>query len=143
MPWKKLVARQDRLRIYRLSLDLTRSMHDSLFGGGDHFGSTVDAIFVACCVGIGHAESRPMGAQKIAHYLGMPRTTVMRKLENLIAIGAIERSGNNYYISESRMAILDHIARAKVAIVSTAKEIMAEEEAVKARGKSKTDGKKA
>lgn len=133
MPWRKLVRRDDRLRISRLTLDLVRAMHSSLYDGRAHLGTKVDTLFVACCVGIGHAENRPMTAAKISHFLDMPRTTVLRKLDELMDIGAVERSGNNYYIAPARQDVVDHIGRANVAIVSTAKEIMAAEQAIKER----------
>lgn len=125
MPYRKLAHRKERLRVYRLTLELTKIMHYSIYDGMN-FGATVDGLFVGCCVGIGHAESRPMTATKIAHYLNMSRTTVLRKLDELIELGAIERIGHYYVVSERRMGRVDWLNRSNVTIASFAKEIIAE-----------------
>ena len=125
MPWKKLPQRKARRRIYSLALELARVMQVETFDGLS-FGATIDAVFVACCVGLGHAEDRPMTATKISHYLNMPRTTVLRKLDELMQMGVGSRAGYHYLISEEHQAHSEWIARCNVAIISYAKEIAAE-----------------
>ena len=44
----------------------------------------------------------PMNATKIAHYVGLPRSTVVRKLKEFVRVGAITRHGNVYLLSEER-----------------------------------------
>lgn len=126
MPWRKLAHRRERARVYKLMLELSRVMHESAFNGAS-FGSTIDAVFVGCCVGLGHAEDRPMTATKIAHYLNMPRTTVLRKLDELIEANVVRRVGNFYLVAEERFDQVDWLQRCTVAIVSHAKEIMEDE----------------
>jgi len=53
---------------------------------------------VSSTVMIGHMEGKPMTASKIAHYLALPRTTVLRKLEILTEVGVIERRRRVYYV---------------------------------------------
>jgi biotin operon repressor len=47
---------------------------------------------------IGHAEGRPNNASKLAHYLGIPRTNVKRRLAKLERDGIIERHGNEFVL---------------------------------------------
>jgi len=65
-------------------------------------------LIVYGAVLIGHAEGRPMNASKLSHYLGVPRTTVLRKLDELIAKNMVERRENFYFVSEHRA---DHPGR--------------------------------
>jgi CRP-like cAMP-binding protein len=126
MPWRKLAHRRERARVYKLMLEMARVMQESAFDGLS-FGSTIDAVFVGCCVGLGHAEDRPMTATKISHYLNMPRTTVLRKLDELIAVNAVKRVGNFYLVADERHSRVQWLARCNVAIVSYAKEIAQDE----------------
>jgi hypothetical protein len=123
MAYKKLVMRRDRLRINRLMLDLARCFYDIGYGE-NNFGGIIDNMFVGACVAIGHAEGRPMNATKVAHYLDMPRTTVLRKLEELVELGLLERTGTYYYISEQRMnAGADRLLRANQLIIAAYKDL--------------------
>lgn len=99
MPYQKLARRSERLRNARLALDLARVVNDSIYGN-QPFGHHMDGVFILMCVVIGHAENRLMNVSKIAHYLGMTRQTVTRRLEELIALQVIERGGQYYYIDQ-------------------------------------------
>jgi DNA-binding IclR family transcriptional regulator len=46
-------------------------------------------IILFCAVLIGHAEGRPMTAGKIAAYVGMPRPTAVRRLQEMMGKGII------------------------------------------------------
>jgi DNA-binding IclR family transcriptional regulator len=61
-------------------------------------------LLVACAVVVGHAERRPMNATKISLYVDLPRTTVLRKLEQLIEHGVVVKHGLNYCIAPERAA---------------------------------------
>jgi DNA-binding IclR family transcriptional regulator len=76
-----------------------------------NFGSTIDGLFVSACVVMGHAENRPMTATKIAHYLRMPRTTVLRKLDELEKLNMIERRGTVFVIPAKRGSTSSHVER--------------------------------
>ena len=52
-----------------------------------------------------------MTATKIAHYLRMPRTTVLRKLDELEKLNMIERRGTVFVIPTKRAATSNHIER--------------------------------
>ncbi|WP_407667418.1 helix-turn-helix domain-containing protein [Microvirga lotononidis] len=49
-----------------------------------------DRLLVLSAVALGAIEGRPFRVQKLAEYLGMPRTSVLRRLEELGEEGWIE-----------------------------------------------------
>jgi hypothetical protein len=59
--------------------------------GTDNFGQYADDVMLCAAVWIGHAESRPMTAAKIAAYIGMPRPSVVRKLAGLQKRGIVQQ----------------------------------------------------
>jgi len=59
---------------------------------------------VARAVWIGTLRGTPMNAEKIAHTIGMPRTTVLRKLDYLIKLGYIRQEGTVYYVADKVLA---------------------------------------
>jgi DNA-binding IclR family transcriptional regulator len=74
-------------------------MVDSVFGKKppDH-----SLLLIGSAIMVGHAENRPMNATNISHYVGLPRSTVMRKLKEFLRTGVIARHGNVYLLSEER-----------------------------------------
>jgi CRP-like cAMP-binding protein len=105
----KVPRRDERLVICRLLVSMTKELHASVYGDDCNFGAHLEALFVGLAVLIGHGERKPMNATKVALYLGMPRPTVLRKLEEFIQLGIIVRRGNYYFISPTRMANDDHV----------------------------------
>ena len=59
---------------------------------------------VARAVWIGTLRGTPMSAEKIAYTIGMPRTTVLRKLDYLIKLGYIRQEGTVYYVADKVLA---------------------------------------
>jgi len=94
-----IMHRLERLALARAYIALTRVMVDSVFGKKpvDH-----SLLLIGCAIMVGHAENRPMNATKIAHYIGLPRSTVIRKLKEFLRAGVIARHGNVYLLSEKR-----------------------------------------
>jgi len=107
----QLHGHHNRLHVARLLVELGKLLQESVYGSQANFGSTIDGLFVSACVLIGHAENRPMSASKIAHYLRMPRTTVLRKLDELEKLNMIERRGTVFVIPAKRSSSSDHIER--------------------------------
>ena len=70
------------------------------------YGITRQTVLPFAAVVIGQAERRPMTAQKIAHYVGAPRTTVIRRLRRLVELGAIARRGTRYYVTTERLNVI-------------------------------------
>jgi CRP-like cAMP-binding protein len=91
--------RLERLALARAYISLTRVMVASVFGkkAADH-----SLLLIGSAIMVGHAEDRPMNATKIAHYVGLPRSTVIRKLNEFLRSGVITRRGNVYLLSEER-----------------------------------------
>lgn len=111
-----LAFRDERLLIARFVISLLQDLHTSLFPSrSGSVGRDVDAVLVACCVTIGHAENRPMNASKVAHVLGMPRMTAARRLGELTEAGAITRRGRDYFVSEERMKQLSLMELRRIA----------------------------
>jgi predicted transcriptional regulator len=78
---------------------LTGVMVRSVFGQkrADH-----SLLLIGAAIMVGHAENKPMNATKIAHYVGLPRSTIVRKLKEFLDSGVITREGNAYLLSEAR-----------------------------------------
>jgi hypothetical protein len=51
-------------------------------------------------VWLGHLRMRPLNASKVAHAVGMPRTTALRRLEELMAAGHVRRVGTRFYLAD-------------------------------------------
>ena len=84
----------------RLVIDLLRSVHGSYAPPGEAFGTRIETVFIAGCVAIGDIEGKPFSIAKIASYMHVPRTTVIRRLSRLQSWGLIDRRGRSYYLRE-------------------------------------------
>jgi DNA-binding IclR family transcriptional regulator len=89
----------ERLALAKAYIELTRVMVNSVFGEkpADH-----SLLLIGTAIMVGHAENKPMNATKIAQYIGLPRSTVIRKLDQFIRAGVIARHGNVYLLSKQR-----------------------------------------
>ncbi len=92
--------RRQRLALCRLMFDIMRSLHGAYAPKSEPFGSRLETFFVGLCIALGQFEERPFSVAKIAAYMGVPRTTVIRRLERLQTWGLIHRQGRRYYIDE-------------------------------------------
>lgn len=72
-----------------------------------------EILHVARAVWIGTLRGTPITADKIAHTIGMPRATVLRKLDYLIRQGHIRQDGEVYYVADkvlgARTPALDRV----------------------------------
>ena len=68
----------------RLVIDLLRSVHGNYAPAGEAFGTRIETFFIAGCVAIGDLEGKPFSVAKIAAYMRVPRTTVIRTLRPAI-----------------------------------------------------------
>jgi hypothetical protein len=78
----------------RLWIELTREM--SRIHAPDleeRFGAGVADTLLCAAVYLGMIENREMNASKLADYVGLPRSTVLRRLEELERLGRVERRG--------------------------------------------------
>jgi biotin operon repressor len=91
------VARQ-RLVLCRLMINIMRSLHGAYAPATEPFGSRLETFFIGLCVALGEVEGRLFSITKIAAYMRVPRTTVMRRLDRLRRWGLIYRHGRHYYL---------------------------------------------
>lgn len=94
--------REERLAISRMFVDISREIRTAVFGDQAD-GDDMTGVLVACAVGIGTFEGRPMTATKLALYVDLPRTTVLRKLDRLCDINVVRKVGRIYVLSTSRI----------------------------------------
>jgi biotin operon repressor len=101
--WRKIKKRPQRMVLCRLVIDLLRTLHGSYAPPGEPFGTRIETFFIAACVAIGDIEGKPFSAAKIAAYMRVPRTTVIRRLNRLQSWGLIDRRGRHYYLHEKTL----------------------------------------
>ena len=63
----------------------------------------LETFFIALCVALGDIDGKPFSVAKIAAYMRVPRTTVIRRLERLQGWGLIDRRGRYYYTHEKTL----------------------------------------
>jgi hypothetical protein len=113
----RIPNRIERNRLAYLYVELSREMARTI-GVMDMFGTYADMLLVACGVVIGHTEGRPFTASKLAQFVGIPRTTALRKLETLVSLGVIEQKANKYCLSPQRLEFSDEaVQRLKQIVV--------------------------
>lgn len=104
VPEKKIRAKQKC--VSRLAIDLLRDAiraQANLFGHqDDHWGTVVDLMLIQLALIVGQHDDKPMSATKVSQYLGLPRTTIIRKLSQLVELDVVERvDGNRYRVKPS------------------------------------------
>jgi DNA-binding IclR family transcriptional regulator len=77
-----------------------RTVHGAYVPAGEPFGVRLETCFIGLCVAVGDLEGRPFSVAKIAAYMQVPRTTVMRRLAQLQNWGLLDREGSRYYVRE-------------------------------------------
>jgi hypothetical protein len=100
----------------RLWIDLTREMSrihaphlEERFGAG-----AADTLLCAA-IYLGTIEERQMNASKLSDYVGLPRSTVQRRLEELERSGRVERRGMTWRTPLSALAQAEEHDLASVA----------------------------
>ena len=89
--------------ICRLMIDIMRSVHDAYAPPSEPFGARLETFFIGLCVAIGDTDGKPFSVAKIAAYMRVPRTTVIRRLDQLQSWGLIDRQGRHYYLHETTL----------------------------------------
>jgi Crp-like helix-turn-helix protein len=89
--------------VARMLVDCVRVIHGDAYSQ-KHIGASLEEMFVSFAVHIGTAEDRPMSATKIAGFLGIPRTNVLRALAALKKKDIIYSIGNVYLTNVDRLA---------------------------------------
>ena len=101
--WHKIKEARQRLVLCRLMIDLMRTVHGAYAPVSEPFGTRLETFFVGLCVAIGDMDGKPFSVAKIAAYMRVPRTTVIRRLDRLQCWGLIDRRGRHYYVHEKML----------------------------------------
>lgn len=113
----------ERNVIARLVIDLFRNVS----GHEEHWGTKCDQTLILCAITIGETEGRPMSATKIAGYVGIPRGTLARKLQQLRDMGWVEVTERRRYLTTAAMKSDEQygviVARAVASIQQAAREL--------------------
>ena len=84
-------------------IDIMRSLHGAYAPAAEPFGSRLETFFIGLCVALGQFEEKPFSVAKIAAYMRVPRTTVMRRLSRLQSWGLIHRQGRHYHMDQKAL----------------------------------------
>jgi hypothetical protein len=60
-------------------IDIMRTVHGAYAPDTDRFGTRLETFFIGLCVALGDIEDKPLTVTKIAVYMSVPRTTVIRR----------------------------------------------------------------
>jgi hypothetical protein len=96
----RIKKERQRLVLCRLMVDIMRTVHGAYTPDSEPFGPRIETLFIAICVAIGDTDGKPFSVSKIAAYMRVPRTTVIRRLDQLQSWGVIDRQGRHYYLHE-------------------------------------------
>ena len=72
-------------------IDIMRTVHGAYAPASEPFGTRLETFFIGLCVAIGNIDGKPFSVAKIAAYMRVPRTTVIRRLAQLQSWGLIDR----------------------------------------------------
>ena len=101
--WRAIKKARQRLVLCRLMIGIMRTVHGTYAPVTEPFGTRLETLFVGLCVAIGDIDGKPFSVAKIAAYMRVPRTTVIRRLDRLQRWGLIDRRGRRYYMDEKML----------------------------------------
>src|SRR5262245_62024294 len=101
--WRRIKKERQRLVLCRLMIDIMRNVHGTYAPVNEPFGPRLETFFIGLCVAIGDMEGKPFSVAKIAAYMHVPRTTVIRRLHRLQSWGLIDRRGRYYHMQEKTL----------------------------------------
>ena len=101
--WRQIKKGPQRLVLCRLMIDLMRTVHGAYAPAREPFGARLETFFIGLCVAIGDIDGKPFSVAKIAAYMRVPRTTVIRRLARLQSWGLIDRRGRYYHLHEKTL----------------------------------------
>ena len=101
--WREIRKARQRLVLCRLMIDIMRTVHGAYAPVNEPFGARLETFFIGLCVAIGDMDGKPFSVAKIASYMRVPRTTVIRRLAQLQSWGLIDRQGRHYHLHEKTL----------------------------------------
>jgi hypothetical protein len=99
MELRHIPRARERLIIVDMAGRFTNIFHAAYFPDLP-IASQAEATHVMRGVWTGHLTNRPMSAYKIGLFIGMPRTTVLRKLAMLMRRGYVRKEGTVYHVTD-------------------------------------------
>jgi DNA-binding IclR family transcriptional regulator len=84
-------------------IDMMRTVHGAYAPASKPFGTRLETFYIALCVALGDIDGKPFSVAKIAAYMRVPRTTVIRRLDQLRRWGLIDRQGRRYYLHDNAL----------------------------------------
>jgi biotin operon repressor len=103
VPTGKIEAAKQRLVLCRLMFNVMRTLHESYIPADEAFGKHLEIVYIGLSLAIGQIEGKPFSVAKVAAYMNVPRTTVVRRLDTLKKWGLIERQGRHYFIRPEKV----------------------------------------
>ena len=100
---RKISNARQRLVLCRLMIDIMRTVHGAYAPVTEPFGTRLETFFIGLCVTVGDIDGKPFTVAKIAAYMRVPRTTVIRRLNQLHRWGLIERQGRYYHLHDKAL----------------------------------------
>jgi len=100
---RKVRNARQRLVLCRLMVDIMRTLHGAYAPVSEPFGTRLETFFIGLCVAIDDMDGKPFSVAKIAAYMRVPRTTVIRRLAQLQSWGLIDRQGRHYHLHEKTL----------------------------------------
>jgi DNA-binding MarR family transcriptional regulator len=99
----KIALGSQRHCIQKMVLKLLRISH-AAYLPGHHFAADIDQLILLIGIFIGQVEGRPFTAAKLAIFLDIPRTTLLRRLAGMEKEGIIAREDHRYHMASSKLA---------------------------------------
>ena len=84
-------------------IDMMRTAHGAYAPASEPFGTRLETFFIGLCVALGHMDGKLFSVAKIAAYMRVPRSTVIRRLDRLQSWGLIYRQGRRYYMHDKAL----------------------------------------
>jgi DNA-binding IclR family transcriptional regulator len=95
--------RQERLILADATQRFDGLLINRIFGSND-IAAFAELAHIMRALWVGTLRGRAPTAQEVARTIGMPRTTVLRKLRCLVKQGHIVQDGSTYVISDTALA---------------------------------------
>src|SRR5215469_15869366 len=99
----KIKSARQRLVMIRFMIDSMRSLHGAYAPLDEPFGTRLETFFIGLCVALGEFEGKPFSVAKIATYMHVPRSKVVRRLDRLRSWGLVHRQGHRYYVDKKAL----------------------------------------
>jgi DNA-binding transcriptional ArsR family regulator len=117
--------RQERLVLADATQKFERLLIKRIFATDD-IAAFAELAFIARALWSATLRGKKLTAQQIAHTIGMPRTTVSRKLLYLSKLGYVTQDGSAYVIGDAALrSVSPLLDRAIALILETAAELHA------------------